>query len=118
MKSGRAKTSCFSIPDVYRIQRAQSEPVPYLSACIQHEISMISFHRAKDNNKKNYFKWASSHTKDEIVKQLKNQAWDGLLKDLVYKDKEIDRGYLFELYVLHIFRKGGYIFDIIDLTTG
>jgi hypothetical protein len=41
-------------------------------------------------------------------------SWARLLNDLVYKDtiNRITKGFMFELYVHHLFRKGGYTFKI------
>jgi len=57
-------------------------------------------------------KWGSEHIKDEIVKCLKSRSWAVLLQSLVHGGQEISKGLLFELYIHHIFRKGGFSFEI------
>ncbi|KAF9982581.1 hypothetical protein BGZ79_005927, partial [Entomortierella chlamydospora] len=52
----------------------------------------------------------------QIVEKLKDQAWKEVLTQLVKVGKEIDKGPLFELYALHLLRKGGFKFDIKGLT--
>ncbi|KAF9147840.1 hypothetical protein BGX21_006175, partial [Mortierella sp. AD011] len=54
----------------------------------------------------------------EIVNQLKDKSWVVLLKSLVHGGEEIAKGPLFELYVHHIFQKGGFSFEIKDLEAG
>ncbi|KAF9352097.1 hypothetical protein BGX26_010024 [Mortierella sp. AD094] len=63
-----------------------------------------------------YLKWASPHVQAEIVTQLEDKSWSEVLKDLVAGGKDIAKGPLFELYVHHIFRKGGVSFEIKSLT--
>lgn len=78
------------------------------------ELSSRLLHRWPNENDRRCFhlKWASVYIQVEIERKLNDQTWVELLKDLVRKDQYIARGPLFELYVLHIFRKGGYKFEI------
>ncbi|RUO96576.1 hypothetical protein BC936DRAFT_141808 [Jimgerdemannia flammicorona] len=63
-----------------------------------------------------HLEWASNHILEEIHNQLDAQTWEEVLKDLVKEDKNHSvRGRLFEMYVIHIFRKGGYVFDVKNL---
>jgi len=58
-----------------------------------------------------YLKWASSYAEFRIYKVLKEQTWAELLKRFIRKDDEgATRGLLFEIFVHHIFRKGGLTF--------
>ena len=45
---------------------------------------------------------------------MKESRWGSYLDQLIRVD-ELSRGYLFEAYVLHIFRYGGHIFEIKEL---
>ena len=56
-------------------------------------------------------KWTSSYIKENV---LKEEWWAELLRGLIYCNK-LNRGCLFELYVLYIFRKGRNTFEIKEL---
>ncbi|KAF9406025.1 hypothetical protein BGZ76_006429, partial [Entomortierella beljakovae] len=79
------------------------------SGCILHRWP-------KDNHRDYYLKWGSPHIMDEIVRQLKERSWSQVLQDLVQGDKDISKGPLFEVYVHHLTRKGGFNFETKGLT--
>ncbi|KAF8923403.1 hypothetical protein BGZ58_002990, partial [Dissophora ornata] len=59
--------------------------------------------------------WASAYIADEIGKSLQDVAWQQILGKLVDVGLGTAKGPIFELYVRHIFRKGGHEFRIKDL---
>ncbi|KAF9160364.1 hypothetical protein BGX20_002544 [Mortierella sp. AD010] len=69
-----------------------------------------------DNHQKYYLKWASPHVQAEIITQLEDKLWSGILKDPIAGGKDIAKGPLFGLYVHHIFRKGSVSFETKSLT--
>ncbi|KAF9993425.1 hypothetical protein BGZ65_011039 [Modicella reniformis] len=76
-------------------------------------------HRWPNVNHTSYhLRWGSEHIQKEIINCLKNQSWATLLRNLVEGRQEISKGPLFELYVRHIFRKGGLSFEVKDLENG
>ncbi|KAI8597375.1 hypothetical protein EDD21DRAFT_310905 [Dissophora ornata] len=62
-----------------------------------------------------HLEWASAYIADEIGKSLQDVAWQQILDKLVGVNVGAAKGPMFKLYVRHIFRKGGYDFQIRDL---
>ncbi|KAG0285085.1 hypothetical protein BGZ98_005664, partial [Dissophora globulifera] len=62
--------------------------------------------------------WASTYIADEIDKSVKDVTWQQILEKLTGVGVGTTKGPMFELYVRHIFRKGGYEFQIKDLQDG
>ncbi|KAG0284798.1 hypothetical protein BGZ98_005790, partial [Dissophora globulifera] len=57
-------------------------------------------------------KWASAYIAEKIGESLQDVAWQQILGKLVGVDIGTAKGPMFELYIRHIFRKGGYEFEI------
>lgn len=77
------------------------------------EVSSRILHRWPNprDHEEFYLRWASTHILDRINAQLKDEAWMEVINELIRHDNDASlRGRLFELYVIHIFRKGGYSF--------
>ena len=106
-----------------RIQQALNfiQDVPNLLQCIAQGKDSLHYssrllHQWPDPNDPKVFivRWASSYIEEKVLEALKEESWAYLLRDLIYSNK-VNRVMLFELYVLHIFRKGGYTFEIKEL---
>lgn len=84
------------------------------------EFSSCLLHRwpNPDNHRSYNLKWASTHILEELVNLMNDQAWGKILEKLVHKGVDVVRRPLFELYVFHIFRKGGYTFEVKELGEG
>ncbi|KAF9943781.1 hypothetical protein BGZ65_000287, partial [Modicella reniformis] len=92
--------------------------------CIANKKETLQFsgrilHRWPNPDHESYhLKWGSPHIQNEIINCLKSQAWGRVLEDLVQGGQEISKGPLFEIYVHHIFRKGGLSFEVKELENG
>ncbi|KAF9176664.1 hypothetical protein BGZ51_009808, partial [Haplosporangium sp. Z 767] len=80
------------------------------------EYSSRLLHRwPTDDYKDFHLEWASKYIADKIGELLQDVTWQQILKKLVDDDIGTAKGPMFELYVRHIFRKGGCEFQIKDL---
>nr|CAG8607904.1 10953_t:CDS:2 [Entrophospora candida] len=83
----------------------------------QHaEVSNRIIHRWPDETHCNYhFKWASPYVFDKIQEKLEKKAWDDCLdkiRAMRVSYLASAKGFLFECYVIHLFRTGGREFEI------
>jgi len=86
----------------------------------QHaEISNRIIHRWPDETYCNYhYKWASPYVFDRIQEKLEKRAWDDCLDKIRIMQVPYlasAKGFLFECYVIHLFRTGDWKFEIREL---
>lgn len=84
------------------------------------EFSSRLIHRWPSNDKHSKFRleWASAYVAEQIGDLLTENAYRGILKDLIKDPRGSASGIVFEAYVLRIFREGGHTFELKDLKTG
>ncbi|KAG0195610.1 hypothetical protein BGX28_001002 [Mortierella sp. GBA30] len=76
---------------------------------LEHSSRLL--HRWPTHDHKDFhLEWASAYIADKIGESLKEVAWQQILDKLVGVNVGTAKGPMFELYVRHIFRKGGYDF--------
>ena len=77
-------------------------------------ISSRILHRWPTDDHRDFeFRWASEHIRNAIHDKLGRQSWKNVLEKIIRG--EGGEGLLFEVYVTHILRKGGYTFEIKEL---
>ncbi|KAG0270796.1 hypothetical protein BGZ95_001516, partial [Linnemannia exigua] len=61
---------------------------------------------------------ASTHVAEQVAASLTQDARKRMLERLIIEPNGVASGIMFEAYVLHVLREGGYTFEIRDLQTG
>ena len=84
---------------------------------LQHSSRLL--HRWPTDDHSDFcLEWASVYIADKIGESMQDVTWQQILNRLTGVDVGTAKGPMFELYVRHIFRKGGYEFRIKDLQDG
>ncbi|KAG0246080.1 hypothetical protein BG011_002565, partial [Mortierella polycephala] len=117
--AGAKKSACARVWQAIDFVRAPLRMMQCFEGKESLEYSSRLLHRwPTDGHEGFHLEWASAYIANKIGESLQDVTWQQILEKLTGVNVGTAKGPMFELYVRHIFRKGGYEFQIKELQDG